>query len=62
MTLVKESGSSSGPLKQWMLAEVQVTMTLIHFDAAILDFCLALSMGGGQTAVGQVGSREKDHG
>lgn len=39
---------------QWMLAEVQVTMTLIHFDRSVLDVCLALSMGGGQTTVGQV--------
>lgn len=39
---------------QWMLAEVQVTMTLIHFDRDVLNTCLALSMGGGQVTVGQV--------
>lgn len=38
---------------QWMLAEVQVSFTLIHMDRAVLDECLRLSMGG-PSAIGQM--------
>lgn len=39
---------------QWMLAEMMVSMTMIHFDRTVLNTCIALSMGGGQPAVGQM--------
>jgi len=39
---------------QWMLADVTIAMTLVHFDRTVLDTVLALSMGGGQSAVGQM--------
>jgi len=39
---------------QWMLADANISMTLVHFDRAVLDVCMALSMGGGSIAIGQV--------
>jgi hypothetical protein len=39
---------------QWMLAEAAISMRLINFDRAVLDACVALSMGGGQPSVGQM--------
>jgi hypothetical protein len=39
------------PEVQWMLAEVRISMTLIHFDRDILDTCLQESMAGA-TAIG----------
>lgn len=30
----------------WLLADVNIRMTLIHYDVSILDFCLSESMGG----------------
>lgn len=39
---------------QWMLADMTVSMELIHFDRAILNACLALSMGG-ESTIGQMG-------
>lgn len=45
-------GGKNGPPMdvQWMLAEAQITMTLVHLDAAVLDACLRSSMGGAATA------------
>lgn len=40
---------------QWMLAEVMISMNLIHFDPAVLAVCMRLSMGGGGTQYGQMG-------
>src|SRR5438094_866491 len=37
---------------QWMLAELQVSMTLVHFDRGVLNACIALSMGGDVGTVG----------
>lgn len=31
---------------QWMLADANISMTLIHFDRGVLDTCLGLSQGG----------------
>jgi hypothetical protein len=31
---------------QWMLAGANISMTLVHFDRAVLDVCLMESMGG----------------
>lgn len=39
---------------QWMLATVDITFTMVHFDRSILDTCIGLSMGGRATA-GQMG-------
>ena len=39
---------------QWMNGAFQITTDLIHYDAAVLDECLRLSMGNA-TAVGTVG-------
>lgn len=41
------------PDVQWMLGDLTVAMTLIHFDPAVLETCLMLSQGGGQASVGQ---------
>ena len=38
------------PEIQFMLAAVTVSMNLIHYDRAVLDECLRLSMGGATTA------------
>lgn len=38
---------------QWMLAEVFINMTLIHFDQSILDICIRESMAGA-AAIGQM--------
>ena len=38
---------------QWLLADLNVRMALLHIDRAVLDVCLSLSMGGGQALVGQ---------
>lgn len=35
---------------QWMLACVNISMTLVHFDPAILDICIAESMAGASAA------------
>jgi hypothetical protein len=31
---------------QWMLAEARISMTVVHFDPAVLQECVRLSMGG----------------
>lgn len=40
----------------WMLAEVGITMTLVHYDRGVLDRCLAESMGGWATGVQEAGT------
>lgn len=40
---------------RWMLAEVSIHMTLIHFDPSILDDCVTESMGG-QSSAPQAGT------
>ncbi len=44
---------------QWMMAEVAITMNLIHFDQLVLDACVAESMGGAPDvgAAGRAGTR-----
>lgn len=46
-------GGDQGPPPeiQCLLADVNVRMTLVHFDRAVIDECLRLSMGG-PTAIG----------
>ena len=41
------------PELQFMLADVSISMTLIHFDASILNTCIKESMGGAP-AIGQL--------
>lgn len=39
---------------QHMLAEVLISMDLVHFDRTVLDECIRLSMGGGGASLGEV--------
>src|SRR5437879_5338107 len=40
----------------WMMGEIAVHMTLVHYDLNVLDVCLAESMGGiGPNSVGLLG-------
>lgn len=42
------------PEVQYMLAAVNISFTLVHYDPDILDVCIGLSMGGG-SIIGQTG-------
>mgnify|MGYP001608992929 FL=1 len=39
-------GPNIPPEVMWMLADVQIAMTLVHFDRAVLEACISESMGG----------------
>jgi hypothetical protein len=44
-----EAWGHAPPDVQYMLSSAIITMNLVHFDAAVLDECLRLSMGGAPT-------------
>lgn len=47
-------GPSVPPEVLWNIADVNIRMTLIHYDYLVLDDCIANSMGGSATGAGQL--------